>query len=218
MNNQELQTFLNIIDGRIKKYINENKLLKQYCGQITNFVLNDNKPLNTKYKVKLLGNEEYEFTFLNKTGENLMIDDYVYIQTVGTDLNTGVIIYKTKESFVPYMEDFIIEQGVSGLWNYEKWNSGKLILYRCVTATPPENNSNVLLWSGDLPFIQRSLMEPCVNLSLKASGNNSPQELPINTKYYFSDNVLVTVVHSPMGGYTTESKSEISVHIIGRWK
>ena len=97
MNNQDLQTFLNIIDSRIKKYINENKLLKQYCGRITNFIKDEKgNILSTKYKTRLLGNET-EFIFLNKSGETLNIGDYVYIQTVGTDLNTGVIMYKTGE-------------------------------------------------------------------------------------------------------------------------
>lgn len=93
MSNQDLQTFLNIIDGRIKKYINDNKLLKQYCGIITG---NVQENLSKKYKVRLLG-DDVEFVFLNKTGETLSIGDYVYIQTVGTDLNTGVIMYKTGE-------------------------------------------------------------------------------------------------------------------------
>lgn len=94
MNNQELQTFLNIIDGRIKKYINENKLLKQYCGQIKEDVSTNGQ--GKKYKVRLLGYET-EFTFLNKSGEIFSENDYVYIQTVGTDLNTGVIMYKAGE-------------------------------------------------------------------------------------------------------------------------
>lgn len=91
MNNQELQTFLNIIDSRIKKYINENKVLRQYCGKITEEI-----STGLKYKVRLLGGET-EFTFLNKSGENLLVGDYVYIQTVGNDLNTGVIVYKAGE-------------------------------------------------------------------------------------------------------------------------
>ena len=100
VNNQELQTFLNIIDSRIKKYINDNKLLKQYCGIVTNYVLDEQqKILNSKYKIKLLGSE-FEFIFLNKTGEVLKLGDYVYIQTVGTDLNTGVITYKAQESLI----------------------------------------------------------------------------------------------------------------------
>ena len=62
MSNQDLQTFLNIIDGRIKKYINDNKLLKQYCGIITG---NVQENLSKKYKVRLLG-DDVEFVFLNK--------------------------------------------------------------------------------------------------------------------------------------------------------
>ena len=94
MDKQELQIFLNIIDSRIKKYINENKLLRQYCGQVTKVIS------NKKCEVRLLGDElsdEMVFTFLNKSGETLSVGNYVYIQTVGTDLNTGVIVYKAGE-------------------------------------------------------------------------------------------------------------------------
>lgn len=91
MNNQDLQNFLNIIDNRIKKYINENRLLKQYCGIVTGVVSGQKK-----YKVRLLGYDT-EFTFLNKSGETLSTGDYVYVQTVGNDLNTGVIMYRTGE-------------------------------------------------------------------------------------------------------------------------
>lgn len=122
MNNQELQVFLDIIDKRVKKFVNENKILKQYCGVITNFVEEGNEVLSSKYKVRLLG-DETEFTFLNKTGEKLEVGDYVYIQTVGNDLNTGVITYKTRESLNNV--DYIIEEGASGIWTYRKWASGK---------------------------------------------------------------------------------------------
>ena len=122
MNNQELQVFLDIIDKRVKKFVNENKILKQYCGVITNLVKEGNEVLSSKYKVRLLG-DETEFTFLNKTGEKLEVRDYVYIQTVGNDLNTGVITYKTGESLNNV--DYIIEEGASGIWTYRKWASGK---------------------------------------------------------------------------------------------
>lgn len=129
MSNQELQSFLNIIDGRIKKYINDSRLLKQYCGTITGEVEGE-KGSPSKYKVKLLGYPETEFIFLNKSGEVLSVNDKVYIQTVGTDLNTGVIMHKTKESFDSY--DCVVEQGTqeinktngNGTWHYRKWASG----------------------------------------------------------------------------------------------
>ena len=90
MTNQELQTFLNIIDNRIKKYIKENKLLKEYPAIV---ISNSQVGINESCTVKLVGYET-EFTFVNKSHETLKNGDYVYIKTLGTDLNTGVISQK----------------------------------------------------------------------------------------------------------------------------
>lgn len=90
MTNQELQIFLNIIDNRIKKYVNENKLLKEYPAIVTT---GTNIQPNAQCTVKLAGYDT-EFTFINKTHEILNKDDFVYVKTIGTDLNTGVISQK----------------------------------------------------------------------------------------------------------------------------
>lgn len=127
MEKQHLQKFLNIIDGRIKKYINESKLIKQYMGVVVSEA-EGTKP-NTKYNIRLLGNDTV-FNFLNKTGEALTEGDGVYVQTIGTDLNTGIIITKTKES--NNIVDYIIDQGnitTQWTWEYRKWNSGKVELW-----------------------------------------------------------------------------------------
>lgn len=94
MTNQELQTFLNIIDNRIKKYIKENKLLKEYPAIVTS---TSQVGINEKCKVKLVGyqrDDDTEFTFVNKSHEILRKGNYVYVKTFGTDLNTGVISQK----------------------------------------------------------------------------------------------------------------------------
>lgn len=119
------QVLLDIIDARVKKIINENKLLKQYCGVITSYILDGNgNVVHNKYQVRLLGDDTV-FTFLNKSGEVLSVGDYVYVQTVGTDLNTGVIIYNTKENNVAVK--VVIEYGVTDDgWNYTKWSNGDI--------------------------------------------------------------------------------------------
>ena len=94
MTNQELQTFLNIIDNRIKKYVKENKLLKEYPAIVTS---TSQVGIDKECKVKLVGyqgDKDTEFTFVNKSHETLKSGDYVYVKTFGTDLNTGVISQK----------------------------------------------------------------------------------------------------------------------------
>lgn len=92
MSNQDLQIFLNIIDGRIKKYINDNRLLKEYPAIVTEKSSVTINP-NELCRVRLAGYDT-EFTFINKTHETLTGGDFVYIKTIGTDLNTGVISQK----------------------------------------------------------------------------------------------------------------------------
>ena len=205
MNNQDLQTFLNIIDGRIKKYINENKLLKQYCGRITGFVENNNF---TKYKVRLLGDEE-EFVFLNKTGESLKIGDFVYIQTVGTDLNTGVIIYKTQES----LGDFIIEQGTTDIWTWEKWNSGKAVCWGNVdmsnAVSQGENNCYV---SIIFPLTFTSIP------SVQTSNCSTAPAAHYGSIYSSARGVQTSQCQISMRYPTGLPEVYQSVYVIGKWK
>lgn len=97
MNNTESSDLLQIIDNRVKKYLSEDKSLHEYSGIVTSVVS------STKCKVRLAGYSEStdpEFTFINKSGEILSAGDYVYIKTIGTDLNTGVISQKFGETGV----------------------------------------------------------------------------------------------------------------------
>jgi hypothetical protein len=84
LNANELKVLLEIIDSRVSKKMGEVKFLKKYTGKVVQLID------SSKSVVKLAGEEE-NFTFPNKTGEVLNIGDNVYIETIGTDLNTGVI-------------------------------------------------------------------------------------------------------------------------------
>ena len=205
MNNQDLQTFLNIIDGRIKKYINENKLLKQYCAIITGFVENNNF---TKYKARLLGDEE-EFVFLNKTGESLKIGDFVYIQTVGTDLNTGVIIYKTQES----LGDFIIEQGTTGIWTWEKWASGKAVCWGNVDVYYQDVNK--LTTTVDFPF---EIIGDIFAQVTKIAGTDAYDTLYATTCYEATSTQIIIALCNSGEEFGGSDTLKLSVYVIGKWK
>lgn len=93
MTNQEIEMFLNIIDNRIKKYINENKLLKEYPAFVE-LQEGETGAINSKCSVKLAGYDDTKFTFINKSHETLATGNFVYVKTIGTDLNSGVISQK----------------------------------------------------------------------------------------------------------------------------
>ena len=91
MNNNDLNTFIKIIDNRIKKYLESSNFLKEQLAKIVGI------STEGKYKVKFIGyerDEDPEFIFPNKTGEELKIGDYVYIKTQGNKLGTGAIYIK----------------------------------------------------------------------------------------------------------------------------
>lgn len=210
MNNQDLQNFLNIIDGRIKKCINENKLLKQYCGVVTEEV-SDSK--SAKYKVRLLG-DNTTFTFLNKTGEVLSKGDYVYVQTVGTDLTTGVIMYRTKESGI---SDFIVDQGKKDEWYYRKWNSG---IAECWITTV--HNTDVtqtfgqIFTSSNKPFTKTYPFEfisiPTEHCTCNTT-SAGVMSYGANTKQQTSDYIIWR------GTSNLEARDyRLSMFVVGKWK
>lgn len=93
-NNQITETMIQLIDKRVQKYISTMNVVTQYAGVVTE------KLGENSYKVRLAGSEN-NFTFGNKTNQDLNIGDSVYIQTIGNDLNTGIII----ASFKPYINN-----------------------------------------------------------------------------------------------------------------
>lgn len=93
-NNQITETMIQLIDKRVQKYISTMNVVTQYAGVVTG------KLGENSYKVRLAGSEN-NFTFGNKTNQDLNIGDSVYIQTIGNDLNTGIII----ASFKPYINN-----------------------------------------------------------------------------------------------------------------
>ena len=105
MDNLDLEKLLSIIDKRVNKAIKENKLLKRYSAEIVevNTIVDDDTDDTTEtliiYKVRLF-NQTDKKSFVsfteksNKTGTALKKGDKVSIQTIGNDLNTGIILYK----------------------------------------------------------------------------------------------------------------------------
>ena len=86
-------TMVNIIDKRISKNLKNYNIITQYTGVVTASIGQNN------YQVRL-GGSNINFSFPNKTNQKLNTGDSVYIQTIGNDLNTGIIT----AVFKPYIE------------------------------------------------------------------------------------------------------------------
>lgn len=143
MNSSE--TMLSVIDNRIDKKIGTLPFLKQYSGKVTQ-VFDEGK----KAIVEIIGEtSNNNFEFVNKSGEPLSVNDFVYIKTKGNDFNTGVISevigtrsiplnlvknlpYVVESGEVPITRDIeridnegnTISQTLEILWTYQKWSNG----------------------------------------------------------------------------------------------
>ena len=91
MNNNDLNTFIKIIDNRIKKYLDDSNFLKEQLAVV------EKVPSQTECEVKLIGYENENdpiFSFPNRTGQELKKGDYVYIKTQGNKLGSGAAYIK----------------------------------------------------------------------------------------------------------------------------
>ena len=209
------QVLLDIIDARVKKIINENKLLKQYCGVIDGYLLDGNgNVIHNKYQVRLLGDDTV-FTFLNKSGEVLSVGDYVYVQTVGTDLNTGVIIYNTKENNVAVKVG--IEYGVTDDgWNYTKWSNGEIDFWGVKRYDNIEQGSKDQYYSITCLGLQKV---DYVGLHLEQErGLTYVPDVIITIRASSKNNLVVTSSRPPKANSYDSPYFVITIVGKGRWK
>ena len=91
MDSKQLNTMLDVIDGRVKKIVNEEKPTFRSIAQITGI-----DPANPNFpQVKLAGytsEDDESFSCYNASSSALSVGDWVYLLSNGHDLNTAVII------------------------------------------------------------------------------------------------------------------------------
>lgn len=102
-NINQLSKLFSVIDNRIKLILNSTKITKIYSAvviaktpvSVKNPITGEEETVFTSASCKVrIAGEKTVFTMVNKSGEELSEGDSVYIQTIGYDLNTGIIIQK----------------------------------------------------------------------------------------------------------------------------
>lgn len=144
MDSKDTQNLLRIIDDRVNKILNNSKYSKIYTGVVTGIDVYEEGNMYW-VNARILG-EDTIFTFPNQTGKPLNVGDSVYIQTIGGDLNTGVITQKLVgrdntevNSFYPvgsiYMSlnDTDPRYIFGGLW--EKLSAGRFLISADIEST-----------------------------------------------------------------------------------
>ena len=113
--------------------------------------------------------------------------------------------------------DFVVEQGTSGIWSYEKWASGKAV---CWGTTTKKSVSFSGHWATEVWYA--GLQETFPNIFIEA-----PSYASVNTlsSIHLFGNCLQAVNKEIIAWYsfafqtnTAELEMEYTIKAIGRWK
>ena len=127
------------------------------------------------------------------------------------------IYYRTMSELLKDMgiNDYIVEQGTSGIWYYRKWSSGTAECYGTL-STVPHNCPGYNGFDVSLPFTFSNtsytvVVQPTINGHLASyhaimngSGNNSKT----TTKFILSYDYTVSTTYQVL----------FDIHVFGRWK
>lgn len=103
--------------------------------------------------------------------------------------------------------DFIIEQGTSGMWTYEKYNSGKVKLWGKVSkSVPAKTASNIDAFN--FPFTFKAV--PYVNVGCTAPGTDLYGAHNL-TNHTTTKSMRVTLINN----YTSAAPVEADILVIG---
>lgn len=111
------------------------------------------------------------------------------------------------------IRDFIVEQGSSGMWIYEKWNSGICKLYANISYKPNATGYNYITY--DYPF--QLTGEPIFNINITRNKSVCKEVYPADSGGNYTD-VFNKLDVSFYDATTTDYKIYASVQIIGTWK
>ena len=113
--------------------------------------------------------------------------------------------------------DYIIEQGTSGGFTWEKWNSGTIKMW-CKTSTT-NTNEYIATASVSYPTGITLVEEGCAFVTIRSGFRNLDFGLDINAKAVAEGTMATIYAHKLSGGLTEDNSNiPVSLFIIGRWK
>ena len=122
-----------------------------------------------------------------------------------------------KKFVEPIMNDYIVESGVTDIWTWEKWSSGKAV---CWGTKFWELSRTGNFWWGDisLPFTfykaANTINDFCITLS---GGTNHTGALYTDSTALYSTST-VTVINTASDYVEEAHDVVVHYHIIGKWK
>ena len=137
------------------------------------------------------------------------------------DMDVDLSNYPTREEMQqainPLCVDYIVDQGTSDIWTWEKWNSGTIKMW-CKINTTGANEyiaTAGLSYPTGITLIERG----CAFVTINYGFNHTSFGLDINAKAVAKETLAEVFVHKCSGGLTEDNSSiSVSLFIIGRWK
>ena len=117
-------------------------------------------------------------------------------------------------------QDYVVQQGTSGIWTYRKWNSGILECWSCAIHTFPTSGAGTGLSGLELttidiilPSIITFVNNPC------CTGSSSWYYTEwVQVHYDASKNKIKVRCFCNGNSLGNAADKEISIYCIGKWK
>lgn len=140
----------------------------------------------------------------------------IYLRPNGTNTDSGQMRLMT-DGRVAFngvtMNDFVVERGTSGIWRYEKWNSGICKLYGNITYTP--STTGTLHTTYAYPFTLKD--DPVININITRNFSVCSSIYPCKTNGNYTN--PYTVLDCCFMNVTTSSYAiYAAVSVISKWK
>ena len=115
------------------------------------------------------------------------------------------------------VSDFVVDSGVSGLWNYRLWESGEAELWGRITLDTFGDARNIKCVAG-LPFPFTA--KPTVNMTLsEATAYEYRQgQIVLSEVYSVGESKITLYMIRSEGGLVSGNTADVSVNIKGKWK
>lgn len=115
------------------------------------------------------------------------------------------------------VEDFVVEQGSTDIWYYQKWYSGKAECWGRITLDTVDNARNIKCVAG-LPFSFTA--KPTVNMTLsEATAYEYRQgQIVLSEVYTVGKSEITLYMIRSEGGLVSGNTADVSVNIKGKWK
>ena len=121
-----------------------------------------------------------------------------------------------KKFVEPIMNDYIVERGVTDIWTWEKWNSGKYVCFGNIDMSANAGTTDIFDGTASyknvtFPFLFTEL--PIVNLTNNSTSDKESYGL-----------VTCSVRNATTSGFAAQQNARgglnmyISAYVIGKWK